>query len=220
VPSALSAWVNEMVELIPVVEIWPRAHSFDWAPLEEKHCWLALGAHSSESDVARVVAWLCTYMDVGASGSIQTLSQALTEALIQRDGWILPGGLLVRYAGFECWPSCCCGLEHWHEWYDVKPGGTSPWMGHNPGPWVECGVKTATIWADRVIKDGLRDRDDTVTLTYDEIGRALGRAAEELIAFHMRLCDWFARHAPSEAHIARHFAEEFHIPVPNSAPPA
>jgi hypothetical protein len=34
-------------------------------------------------------------------------------------------------------PSCCCGLEGWKAWLDILTTGQSPWMGHDPAPFVE-----------------------------------------------------------------------------------
>jgi hypothetical protein len=44
-------------------------------------------------------------------------------------------------------PGCCFDLEIWRDWLDVAHGGT-PWLGHDPSPWIEHAGQTILIWPD------------------------------------------------------------------------
>src|SRR5262245_15783912 len=112
-----------MLELIPVVEALWCEHAFDWVSPNAAREWVELDAGATTDDVARVVAILATYNDVASFGSVESVARALERA----DDLILPGGLMVRAGDLIISPSCCCGLETWREWYDVAPGGSSPW---------------------------------------------------------------------------------------------
>src|SRR5215510_7543506 len=123
-----------MLRLIPIVELRWREHPFDWAPSDASRECVMLDAGVSNDDIACVVATLASYNFVDSPGSVEDAARALKEA----ETLHLPGGLMVRSDHLEIRPSCCCGLESWREWYEVAPGGSSPWLGHSPSPWVEC----------------------------------------------------------------------------------
>ena len=58
-------------------------------------------------------------------------------ATIDDDDSLSPiGGFIILADDFRVEPSCCCGLLGWIEWRDLSPGSYSPWLGHNPSPWI------------------------------------------------------------------------------------
>jgi hypothetical protein len=163
--------VNVMVELIPVVE---ASHGeFRWAPAIDAYpYWIELNGKTSDADVARLVATLADYSDIATSGALPDVIEALESA----DELILPGGLMVRDDGVEIAPSSC-GLEDWREWHRVKPGGGTSRLGHDPAPLVECLSDAAVIRAE----SGLDKRAESgacATVSYQELGNALGQAGE------------------------------------------
>jgi hypothetical protein len=188
-----------MLRLIPVVRTMPCERTFDWAPSHGAGRWVALGANASDDDIACVVAELANYNYIdAASGSLADVAHALETA----ESLILPGGLMAHTAALEIYPSCCCGLEGWRAWYDVAPGGLSPWLGHDPSPWVECDDAGAVLWADS-------DRSAPhVPVPYPRIDEALRSAHLALVAFVARLTDWLAVRAPQSG-LARRFVEAF-----------
>jgi hypothetical protein len=189
--------------LIPVVEARWRDSPFDWAPSDAGKDWIELGAECSDDDVALVVAILASYNQAASSGSIPEVAQALEAAQTM----VLPGGLMVRSNDFEIAPSCCCGLETWREWYGVKPGGSSPWLGHGPSPWVDCKSDAAVMWAD----GDLGDRSPSMSVSYAEIEAARNAASEALKSFEARLSDWLATHASQSQGLALRFANAFDL---------
>jgi hypothetical protein len=162
-----------------------------------------LDAGVSNDDIACVVATLASYNFVDSPGSVEDAARALKEA----ETLHLPGGLMVRSDHLEIRPSCCCGLESWREWYEVAPGGSSPWLGHSPSPWVECKADCAVMWAD----SDLGDQSPGVSVPYAEVGDALELARVALVGFTAKLSGWLSEHGPQGAALSRRFAAEFDI---------
>jgi hypothetical protein len=184
-----------MLTLTPVVEVR--------AP-DQSAGWVALGSDTSEEDIARVVAALANYNGITESASVKAVVHELART---GDDLIAPGGLMIRAAGFESSPSCCCGLETWREWFQVKPGGSSPWLGHGPSPWVDCKADAAIIWAD----GDLGEKSPCITIAYDEIQRALRDADQALSAFVARLSDWLSKNDAANADFVRRFSWAFDV---------
>lgn len=191
-----------MLRLLPVVEAEPCGANFEWAP-ERRSGWLELGPHSTDEDVAAVVATLAAYNRVAASGPLDKVVAALEAAELL----VLPGGLLVRAEGLDIWPGCCCGLEGWRDWMGLAPGGTSPWMGHDPTPSVECKADGAIIWPD----SDRAAHAPRASVGYAQIEEACRSAAADLAGFTSRLADWLSIHAPAGTALAGRFAEWFDV---------
>lgn len=194
-----------MLRLTPVAAAM-RGAAFDWAPTGISRAWIELSGAVDDLDIARFVATLADYCGVETGESVR----ATLTALDAEEHFILPGGLLARDGVVEIAPSCCCGLEDWRDWHGVKPGAASPWLGHDPAPWIECRDDIAVIWAN----GGMGRRDGTaasISVTYAEFGEALAEASSALAAFHGRLDEWLRRESPAGEGIARKIATAFRI---------
>lgn len=192
-----------MLRLIPVVESSSPDQQFDWVPSDTSPAWIELDAHSTDAEVARVVATLAISNRIAMSGSIETVAQALENGKIL----ILPGGLLIRAGDLDILPGCCCGLESWREWFGVASGGRSPWLGHDPSPLVECKDDRAIILAD----SDLGDQSPRVSVSYPELDDARQSAQAALQAFTARLSDWLSGNAPNSIALSQRFAEAFSV---------
>ncbi len=95
--------------------------------------------------IGLVFAQLAQYNQIELTADRQTvLRQILKEKSL-----VLPGGIqVVCQKRGTISPSCCCGLETWREWIDVLKTGTSPWLGHDPSPWVEIQGDVVRVWSD------------------------------------------------------------------------
>lgn len=190
-----------MLSLTPVVEVTRSDIAFEWAQLDAPFEWIALGPDCSDNDVALVVATLAVYNRIASSGSIADVVRAIEAA----GGLVLPGGLRARVGDFEIEPSCCCGLEGWREWQTLKPGAHSPWLGHDPSPWIECKSDAAVLWA------GEAKQSPNVAVSYAEIDNAVAAAHAALLGFSARLAAWVERHAPAQQGLTQRFNEAFRI---------
>ncbi len=104
-----------------------------------------LSGNMTEAEIGLVFLQLVQYNQVDFSGDISTV---LTR-LIAADRLILPGGIQVLLSdGRDITPGCCCGLETWREWQTFLKTGNTPWLGHDPSPWLERQGQLVRIWSD------------------------------------------------------------------------
>jgi len=133
-------------------------------------------------DIGSVFAQLVDYnriegQDIGA----------LQDGIVGAERLILPGGLQASLGSDEINPSCCCGLECWREWERVLAGG-SPWLGHDPAPWVESSGNLVRVWSN----GALDQAPDAFSIAFERprFEAELDRAAQELRAFLERSAEW------------------------------
>jgi hypothetical protein len=104
-----------------------------------------LSGNMTEQEIGLVLVQLVQYNQVDFSGEISTI---LTR-LIAADGLILPGGIQVLLSdGRDITSGCCCGLETWREWLIFLTTGDTPWLGHDPSPWLERQGELVRIWSN------------------------------------------------------------------------
>jgi hypothetical protein len=170
--------------LAPVVEAprncgqwWPWVVS-DRSPFSFVH----LGAGISAEDIGLVFAQLVDYNHIEGQDT-----EALQTGIIEAEGLLLPGGLQTSYGNQEINPGCCCGLETWREWEQVLKGG-SPWLGHDPAPWVELCGNAVRVWSD----GGLNERRDAFSIAFEcqHFEAEFERAGKELRAFLTLSAAW------------------------------
>lgn len=173
-----------MLQLVPVIEVlgtdgWP-----EWVPPIGAKRWIELGPESATEDVACTMAIIASYgKDLPASSKEAARRMAAGEC------HAAPGGLIARAEGFELAPGCCCGLEGWRDWFTVQPGGQSPWLGHDPSPYVECRAAEALLWPDE--PDAPRRNPMTpLVVSYPDFDAALAAADARLTGFLDRLEEW------------------------------
>jgi len=78
-----------------------------------------------------------------SSESLQNLLDAFNS-----DEVVLSGGPLFYENDTRILPSCCCGLEQWHEVVTGICNKRNVWLGHDPFPVIEYGDNLTTIWSD------------------------------------------------------------------------
>jgi hypothetical protein len=169
-----------------------------WARRGEFGELVVLNAETRDDDVARVVAALAYDPECLSDNIGQT-----TKNLVESERSIVAGGLRLRSGAFVLTPSCCCGLESWREWYGVRKGGQSPWLGHSPDPWIDCSGDKAIAHTDG---GGDSSDDRTLQIEYRDIRVALNKTCEDLTLFvevlrrwsdrngaDRRLADWFGK---------------------------
>ncbi|MBD2088937.1 hypothetical protein H6F67_03605 [Microcoleus sp. FACHB-1515] len=96
-------------------------------------------------EIGLVIAQLAQYNQI----KLVDDKQAIINKIIDQKSLVLPGGIqVIREENKPISPSCCCGLETWREWIDFLSTGTTPWLGHDPSPWLERQGNSIRIWSD------------------------------------------------------------------------
>lgn len=189
--------------LRPVVEA-PRTPQAFWCPLppEPWPDFVELSSSATHAEVALVLLQLATYNRKGAGAPLQPAELLAAEALV------LPGGLMAGDGEQVIAPSCCCGLEGWAEWWLAIDDGSSPWLGHDPSPWLERQDDRFRLWPDEVTPE--RAADTPIRFTTAELQAQLERVPATLEGFLPRLREVLIACAPAEADaLATVFARTF-----------
>ena len=136
----------------------------------------------------------------------------LIKSLLNREEQVIAGGLVFVSKGFRLIPGCCCGLEGWIEWKDLKKDSHSPWLGHDPSPGVDTRGNKA------VLHNGLNNGQESFELSYEELSEMVQQVSLALSQFLGRLNAWLidVDHESSER-LTEKIAEWFHIkPLANN----
>ena len=133
-------------------------------------------------DIGLVFAQLVNYNRIEGRGI-----DALQAGIVEAESLILPGGLQSSCGDQEIDPGCCCGLESWREWKQVLEG-RSPWLGHDPAPWVELSGSVVQVWSD----GGLGEARDAFSIPFERqrFEAELDRAGKELRTFLTLSAAW------------------------------
>jgi len=147
----------------------------------------ALHGGLNETELVAFLRTVCSFGDPAADVLSAGEAAAFLTALPSDATRILSGGLMARKGDFLIEPSCCCGLEGWREWYSLLDGTGSPWLGHDPSPWVEA--KDGKL----VLHTNEDEQAETLTVPADELAAALDQARADLEAFAAVLRAWISR---------------------------
>lgn len=143
-----------MLIIEPVIETFDAKGFTAWPvslPAGSRH--LVLCGELAPADVGTVMAVIAVYNHEHLASSGDEDEDPGPTRLIQRitqaDSLIAPGGLRVRdtASGLVVSPGCCGELEGWREW-NQAPDGLSPWLGHDPAPWIEHLGGKIRVWPD------------------------------------------------------------------------
>lgn len=188
----------------------PQLHAVVEAEVDENCDWIRyppkpwpryirLWAQTEPEAVALVVGTLATWGRDAEAWSAQALEKEFPSAV--------PGGIAAVDGETLIGPSCCCGLEDWRQWLEVLATGRSPWMGHDPTPFVKIQADQVCIWADGGFGGTPRT---SVDFSVSGFEAAIGQAARDLAEFEVPLREWLDSHAPKYAEsLARQFREQF-----------
>jgi hypothetical protein len=137
---------------------------------------IQLSGASPDQDVALVVAQLARYGH-GAGGP------TTIESLAADFPHVTPGGLAAVDRLTTVLPSCCCGLESWRDWYRLLSEGQSPWLGHDPSPWVEMRGEEFLVWPDGGLGDAGVGEFQPIRFSKLGLAASLANAEADLGAF-------------------------------------
>ncbi len=111
------------------------------------------------------------------------------RALASQPPDVAPGGIAASGGRTTIYPSCCCGLEDWRSWLALFEDGPSPWLGHDPAPWVERSGDGFTIWADGGLGEPDSGPPERIVVPRSTLARELATIEATLNAFSARLGD-------------------------------
>ena len=187
-----------MIRLYPSVERYlDRPGAAEWPTLPfDAPAHVRLHADMSELAIGSVMATFARYNTAAdAHGSIAD-HELLTLAL-ERERLLLPGGVVATddASGIEVAPGCCAGLEQWHEWTDFLVDGQSPWLGHDPSPFLESVGGNVDICCEQ----GEPTVSVRLTLSLADFTQELAAVESHLRAFSPQARKWADEMIPSHA---------------------
>lgn len=135
-------------------------------------------------EVGIVFAQLAEYNQIELAND----KQSVLEQILEAESLVLPGGIKVISKDKSISPSCCCGLETWREWIMFLETGQSPWLGHDPSPWLERQGDLIRIWSDDSIEPV--SRVFCIDVPRPDFERALILVERDLQAFLYSIESW------------------------------
>jgi hypothetical protein len=114
--------------------------------------WIRLSGETTDQEIGLFFAKLVQYNHLDSSGE----SHTVLDRILNAESLILSGGLQATFEHQSIAPSCCCGLEDWREWQAFLTTGNSPWLGHDPMPWVEAKNGQISIWSDSDLGESIQ----------------------------------------------------------------
>ena len=209
-----------MIELIPIIE---RANDEKLAPWKietSNNVFIELSSQSDFNEIGAVIWQLFRYnygQDEFERNFIpKPFSKfEIIETIINDSELVLPGGLKAVKDKFTIFPSCCCGLEDCGEWRDIFEKKLSPWLGHDPSPWVEILNEKVRIWSDGGLEpvDSLPQNAFYIECENSQLKLALGIASKNLADFSNKIKSWADNERLSKLslQLSKKFSSEFNI---------
>jgi hypothetical protein len=139
------------------------------------------------------------------------------KSIISSKCLVLPGGIraIDEKSHVVINPSCCCGLETWREWLNFAKGGNSPWLGHDPSPWIQRKEENYYIWSMHGLKETPTIEDcPHITCSFDEFNSELLQVSLDLTGFLSRLSNWVKSISPSQKALVQKIDRCFEITRP------
>jgi hypothetical protein len=146
---------------------------------------IRLSAEMTQPEIGAFFAQVSGYNQIDRSRS----RDAILKDIIAADSLVLAGGIQAVFEEQVISPSCCCGLERWREWQDFLQAGETPWLGHDPSPWLEQVDGVIRIWSDGGLGDSMKNafKIDVERAAFE---RALQAVERDLLGFRFCIESW------------------------------
>jgi len=154
-------------------------------PQFEPFSWIRLSGEMTYREIGLVFAQVVQFNDLDLSGE----RQAVLKRVVEAESLVLPGGIQVILGDKFIPPSCCCGLETWREWQDFLKTGESPWLGHDPSPWVERRSDIVRIWSNGGMGESVENAFH-IDIPYPDFREGLKTVERDLQAFLFCIDSW------------------------------
>ncbi|WRZ88123.1 hypothetical protein OHB54_03095 [Streptomyces sp. NBC_01007] len=189
--------------------LWPVADLPPWR-------FMALSGRMSPLEVGTALATLADYNSrAGDDDRPVTDAGEAIRRLLRVDRVVAPGGLRVHDTRTDVTvtPGCCCGLEDWRAWLDVADGD-SPWLGHDPSPWLEHADGVVRLWPDGGDAQEAPS-GDSIEIVVGDLPQILHSVQEGLNGFLTLAEQWATRRVPTlAADLAARLDEDLTISAP------
>ena len=146
---------------------------------------IRLSAEMSQPEIGLFFAQLVRYNRIDFSES----QEAILKEILAADGLALAGGIQAIFEEQVISPSCCCGLEGWREWQDFLKTNKTPWLGHDPSPWIEQVDDVIRIWSDGGLGDSMKDAFK-IEVNRPAFERELQAVERDLLGFRFCIERW------------------------------
>jgi hypothetical protein len=147
--------------------------------------WIRLSAEMTQPEIGLFFAQLAHYNQIDLSENRATILRKILAA----DGLVLAGGIQAVSAEQVISPSCCCGLEDWRKWQEFLRTGETPWLGHDPSPWLEQVGSVIRIWSDGGLGDSMKNAFK-IEVDRPTFERALRSVEQDLLGFRFCIESW------------------------------
>lgn len=187
-----------------VVEIlWYEQRSYLWSVASYKpYSFIELSGNMTDDEVGLIFAQLVDYNKL--KGECKT--NKLLHQIIQADKLILPGGIQASMANQVISPGCCCGLEMWRDWLRFLKTNVSPWMGHDPNPWIEKIGNVVRVWSNSKAQAFYIDFEISKFIA------ELDKVQQDLSNFLLKIEEWASKIGFSEPNkLSQKFDSSFNV---------
>jgi hypothetical protein len=171
-----------------------------------------LYAGIGDEEIGSVMYVACNYNSYESADEIikETAVETL-RAFVSEESIVLPGGLEFKENDeVKVTPGCCCGLEDWIDWLEIKKGENNIWNGHDPFALVENDGQIIKIWEDKENKN----ESPSIEFTVEELTNNMKIIERDLKDFLIRLAQWTKNIEPElEKQVVNYFARNMHIDV-------
>jgi hypothetical protein len=147
--------------------------------------WIRLSAEMTQPEIGAFFAQLAGYNRIDRSQS----RDEILAAMIAADSLVLAGGIQATFEEQVISPSCCCGLEGWRDWQDFLQTGETPWLGHDPSPWLEQVDGVIRIWSNGGLGNSMKHAFK-IEVARSEFKRALQAVERDLLGFRFCIESW------------------------------
>lgn len=199
-----------MIVIDPVLETYIVAGFTAWPTASQPagHL-LPLSGQLDPASVGTGIAVIASY---GFPDSDDPSAPALIQHVISSECLIAPGGLRIRDTGTGVTVNrgCCCGLENWRDWQNL-PGEETPWLGHDPSPWIEHLGQNIRVWPDGGFRETCAGATP-IEITTSQLPGLIDTAHRQLREFLDLIEPWaVALGQPGARELAPAIDRHFHI---------
>lgn len=173
------------MQLFPCYE--GQAHDGDHSPFH------ILNGEMDSQALWSFLQELCNYGGYSDGTGNPDTPEIAIKTLLSRETEVVAGGIAVIAGDFRLYPSCCCGLEDWVEWRNIKKNGASPWLGHDPDPWIDTSGDRA------ILHNGMNTGKESIDVSYEELLVAVENASVALSQFLEKLRSWLKEIDPEHS---------------------